>query len=142
MCTTYHQYFSTGTDHRTDCRQYSCRAAVYQKKAFLSAVNHRRFFLYAPQNALRIMQIVKAVYFRNIYLSKLPHCVRLKSSFVSRHVIRIVIRLSVGRKLFKEFTHFAASYPFSWLHALSEYGKFPEVNTIYPPLSQSTLPGR
>ena len=142
MCTTYHQYFSTGTDRRTDCRQYPCGAAVYQKKTFLCTVSRRCFFLYPLQNALCIMQIVKAVYFRNIYLSKLPHCVRLKSSFVPRHVIWIIIRCSVGRKLFKEFTHFPAFYPFSWLHALSEYGKFPEVNTIYPPLSQSTPPGR
>ena len=94
-----HQYMSSEGKRAADGTEYAAGTPIHQVIALLRAIQPGRFLLQLQQNALRLMQIVKALNFRNVHpvygFGKRSPVLPL----VSRHMIRIDIPVCIPGKL-------------------------------------------
>ena len=73
---------------RADCREYSACRTAYEIPAFLNAKEIRRALLRIFKHILGIVQIVKALYLRDVYRLRSVQIFKLFITLMSRHMKR------------------------------------------------------
>ena len=96
-----HQDMPSLGQRATDRAQYPAGAPVYEIEALLRPVKPGGLALQAIQDALRLMQVVEAVYLRDIYSAQFSGKHSEGSALVSRHVIGVDVALRMLPQLFK-----------------------------------------
>jgi hypothetical protein len=78
-----------------DSGQDAAGTPIHQKKGLFRAVQPGRPLLRLPDDSFSLMQIVESVYLRNIYPKNIGKSFYPAVPFMPRHMIRIIIRLSI-----------------------------------------------